>query len=77
MPGPPPGGIRKGGFSGGGGSHFAKLVAMVNKLQAVCAIMGDNAESNEDSGNDMPGLWDALPIIVAVGGQARSPQPAG
>ena len=44
---------------------------MVNKLQAVCAVMGDNAESNEGGGDDMPGLWDTLPIIVAIGGQVR------
>ena len=44
---------------------------MVNKLQAVCAVMGDNAESNEGGGEEMPGLWDTLPIIVAIGGQAR------
>jgi len=72
MPGgpAPPGGNKKQGFAGGS-AHFAKLVGMVNKLQAVCAVMGDNAESNE-GGGDMPGLWDTLPIIVAIGGQARA-----
>jgi len=55
----------------GPGEHFKALVALVNKLQAVCALMGDNAESAEN-GSGMPGLWDTLPIIVAIGGQVRS-----
>ena len=52
----------------GPGEHFQALMILVNKLQAVCALMGDNAESAED-GTGMPGLWDTLPIIVAIGGQ--------
>ena len=56
-----------GGFSGGS-KHFEKLMHMVNKLQAVCALIGDNAEAGSDGKS---GLWDTLPIIVAVGGQVR------
>jgi len=53
--------------------QFTRLVGLVNKLQGICAAMGDNAESSE--GESLPGLWDTLPIIVAVGGQARHTAP--
>jgi hypothetical protein len=44
---------------------------MVNKLQAVAAIMGDHAKDNPDEAEEEGGgLWNVLPIIVAVGGQS-------
>ena len=48
-------------------SPFVKLMELVNKLQAACATAGDNSVDGKAGG--MPGLWDSLPQIVAVGGQ--------
>ena len=47
------------------GEHFKALVALVNKLQAVRALMGANAVSPED-GTAMPGPWATLPLIWAI-----------
>jgi hypothetical protein len=33
-------------------------------------VAGDNSVSSSDTGGDLPGLWDTLPQIVAIGGQS-------
>ena len=49
-------------------SQLGRLVELVNKLQAACASAGDNSVTAETG--DLPGLWDTLPQIVAIGGQS-------
>jgi GTPase SAR1 family protein len=49
-------------------SQLGRLVELVNRLQAACALAGDNSVEGQQS--DLPGLWEALPQIVAIGGQS-------
>ncbi|KAG5021737.1 hypothetical protein JHK85_018079 [Glycine max] len=41
------------------------LIQLVNKIQQACTALGDHGEEGA-----MPTLWDALPSIAVVGGQA-------
>jgi hypothetical protein len=50
-------------------SQLGRLVELVNKLQNACALAGDNSVDGDKAGG-LPGLWDSLPQIVAVGGQS-------
>ena len=50
-------------------SQLGRLVELVNKLQNACALAGDNSVDGEKLGS-LPGLWETLPQIVAVGGQS-------
>jgi hypothetical protein len=50
-------------------SQLGRLVELVNKLQNACAVAGDNSVDGGKPGG-LPGLWDSLPQIVAVGGQS-------
>ncbi|KAL6985834.1 Phragmoplastin drp1b, partial [Sarracenia purpurea var. burkii] len=43
------------------------LIGLVNRIQRVCTVLGDYG-----AGNALPTLWDSLPTIVVVGGQALS-----
>ena len=47
-------------------TSMSNLLALVNKLQNVCTLLGDNAVSDKS----LPTLWDVLPSIVVVGGQS-------
>lgn len=42
------------------------VIQLVNRLQAACTILGDNAASD----GSLPTLWSMLPTIVVVGGQS-------
>lgn len=44
-------------------AQLSKLLDMVNKLQAACAVAGDVDK-------ELAGLWSALPQIVCIGGQS-------
>ena len=41
------------------------MVTLVNKLQQICTGLGEGAFSGQNI------LWNKLPMIVVVGGQAR------
>lgn len=45
-----------------------QLVALVNRLQSACSLLGDNATSGGDG--SLPSLWNALPQVVVIGGQS-------
>ena len=41
------------------------VVQLINRLQGVATLVGDNAASDKS----LPGLWELLPSIVVIGGQ--------
>ncbi len=43
------------------------VVQLINRLQGVATLVGDNAASDKT----LPGLWELLPSIVVIGGQVR------
>ena len=43
------------------------VVQLVNRLQSAATLLGDNAASDKT----LPSLWELLPSIVVIGGQAR------
>lgn len=43
------------------------VVQLINRLQGVATLVGDNAASDKS----LPGLWELLPSIVVIGGQVR------
>jgi hypothetical protein len=55
-------------------AHLSRLLTLVNKLQQACALVGDNSASAQAKGgsptDSLPGLWEVLPQIVAIGGQS-------
>ena len=48
-------------------ADLGNVVQLINRLQSACTLLGDNAASD----GSLPGLWDLLPSIVVIGGQAR------
>ncbi|KAK9846911.1 hypothetical protein WJX84_009510, partial [Apatococcus fuscideae] len=42
------------------------VVQLINRLQGVATLVGDNAASDKS----LPGLWELLPSIVVIGGQS-------
>ena len=49
------------------------VVQLVNRLQSAATLLGDNAASDKT----LPSLWELLPSIVVIGGQARSSRTSG
>ena len=43
------------------------VVQLINRLQGVATLVGDNAASDKS----LPGLWELLPSIVVIGGQVN------
>jgi hypothetical protein len=50
-------------------SQLSRLLELVNRLQNACAMAGDNSVVGGKPGG-LPGLWETLPQVVAVGGQS-------
>ena len=50
-------------------SNLSRLLELVNRLQNACAMAGDNSVVGGKPGG-LPGLWETLPQVVAVGGQS-------
>lgn len=46
-----------------------EVLKLVNRLQSACTLLGDTAGQKD---SDLPGLWEMLPSIVVIGGQACS-----
>ena len=46
------------------------VVSLVNRLQSAATLLGDNAASAGDK--SLPSLWELLPSIVVIGGQAST-----
>ena len=43
------------------------LIGMVNRIQRACTVLGDHGGAE---GSALPTLWEALPSVAVVGGQA-------
>eukprot|EP00899_Mesostigma_viride_P020187 jgi/Mesvir1/2816/Mv13915-RA.2 len=47
-------------------SGLESLINVVNRIQRACTLLGDHGGSKDP----LPGLWEALPQVVVVGGQS-------
>ncbi|XP_072967351.1 phragmoplastin DRP1E-like [Typha angustifolia] len=50
-------------------ASMESLIGLMNRIQRACTVLGDHGISDE-SGADLPTLWESLPSIAVVGGQS-------